>query len=206
MANERARTLRKSMSDAERKLWRALRTRQLDGARFRRQHPIGRYVADFVCLERRLVVEVDGGQHTEDDQIARDARRDRWLVSEGYRVLRVPTIEVKANIAGVLDTSWAHCRKCRRFAEGATPTRNAIGLSRPTTRAERRDTSGSEGTPTRCVQRVGPAVAIAGRAARAGPSRGRIALPPRTCRSSMLRAQGGEPWRGASAVKCIVGK
>ena len=106
MANERARTLRKSMSDAERKLWRALRTRQLDGARFRRQHPIGRYVADFVCLERRLVVEVDGGQHTEDDQIARDARRDRWLVSEGYRVLRVPTIEVKANIAGVLDTSW----------------------------------------------------------------------------------------------------
>ena len=106
MANERARTLRKSMSDAERKLWRALRAKQLDGARFRRQHPIGRYIADFVCLERRLIVEVDGGQHTEDGQIARDARRDHWLKTEGYRVLRVPTVEVYGNIAGVLDTIW----------------------------------------------------------------------------------------------------
>jgi very-short-patch-repair endonuclease len=107
MANERARRLRKTMSDAERKLWYALRTRQVEGARFRRQHPIGKYVVDFVCLERRLVVEVDGGQHTEDDQIARDAHRDRWLEAEGYRALRVPTIEVYRNIVGVLDTIWA---------------------------------------------------------------------------------------------------
>jgi very-short-patch-repair endonuclease len=106
MANERARILRKSMSDAERKLWLALRASQLDGARFRRQHPIGRYIADFVCLERRLIVEVDGGQHTEDDRIVRDARRDRWLDGEGYRVLRVPTVEVHRNFAGVLDTIW----------------------------------------------------------------------------------------------------
>ena len=70
------------MSDAERKLWHALRARQIEGARFRRQHPIGRYVVDFVCLERRLVVEVDGGQHTEDDQVAHDVRRDRWLEAE----------------------------------------------------------------------------------------------------------------------------
>ena len=107
MANMRARTLRESMSDAERKLWRALRVRQLDGVRFRRQHPIGRYIADFVWLERRLVVEVDGGQHAEDDQVAHDARRDRWLGAEGYRVVRVPTSEVRGNIAGVLDTIWA---------------------------------------------------------------------------------------------------
>jgi len=106
MANERARTLRKTMSNAERRLWHALRARQLDGVRFRRQHPIGRYIVDFVCLERRLVVEVDGAQHAETNQIAHDARRDRWLEAEGYRVMRVPTAEVRGNIAGVLDTIW----------------------------------------------------------------------------------------------------
>jgi len=110
MANERARALRKTMSAPERKLWHALRARQIEGARFRRQHPIGSYVVDFVCLERRLVVEVDGGQHTEDEQIAHDARRDRWLEAEGYRVLRVPTIEVYGNIAGVVDAIWATLR------------------------------------------------------------------------------------------------
>jgi very-short-patch-repair endonuclease len=107
MANERARNMRKSMSEGERQLWRALRIKQLDGARFRRQHPIGRYIVDFVCLDRRLVVEVDGGQHTEDGQIAHDRRRDAWLASEGYRVLRVPTSEVFTNLAGVIDTIWA---------------------------------------------------------------------------------------------------
>ncbi len=107
MANERARTLRKTMSDGERKLWHALRAKQVEGARFRRQHPIGPYIADFVCLERRLVVEVDGGHHTEDVQIAHDARRDSWLRAEGYRVMRVPTAEVFANIPGVVDTIWA---------------------------------------------------------------------------------------------------
>jgi len=122
MANERARTLRKTMSDGERKLWYALRAKQVEGARFRRQHPIGRYIADFVCLERRLVVEVDGAHHTEDDQIARDARRDSWLRGEGYHVMRVPAAEVFGNISGVVDTIWATLqelpsvrvrRKCR---------------------------------------------------------------------------------------------
>jgi very-short-patch-repair endonuclease len=107
MANERARALRKSMSDAERKLWRGLRARRIDGARFRRQHPIGRYIVDFVCLEQRLVVEVDGGQHTEDEHITADARRDRWLESEGYRVMRISTTDVYSNVDGVLDTIWA---------------------------------------------------------------------------------------------------
>ena len=107
MPNERARTLRKAMSDGERKVWRALRVRQVDGMRFRRQHPIGPYIADFVCLERRLVVEVDGGHHTEDSQIAHDARRDRWLEAEGYRVLRFPAIDVFQNLDGVVDSIWA---------------------------------------------------------------------------------------------------
>jgi very-short-patch-repair endonuclease len=107
MANERARELRKAMSDGERKLWAALRAKRVDGARFRRQHPIGRYVVDFVCLERRLIVEVDGGQHTEDEQVAHDARRDGWLESEGYRVMRVASTDVYGNLGGVLDTIWA---------------------------------------------------------------------------------------------------
>ena len=110
MANERARTLRKSTSSAERLLWRGLRSRQVDGARFRRQHPIGSYIVDFVCLERHLVVEVDGSQHTEDDHIVSDARRDRWLGGEGYRVMRVSTTDVYTNLAGVLDTIWAALR------------------------------------------------------------------------------------------------
>ena len=107
MPNERARTLRKNMSDGERKLWFALMARQIDGMRFRRQHPIGPYIADFVCLERHLVIEVDGGHHTEDDQIAHDARRDRWLNSEGYRILRFPAIDVFQNLEGVVDSIWA---------------------------------------------------------------------------------------------------
>ena len=107
MPNERARALRKDMTDGERKLWHALRARQLDGMRFRRQHPIGPYIADFVCLERRLVIEVDGGHHMEDDQIAHDARRDRWLNTEGYRVLRFPAIDVFQNLHAVVDAIWA---------------------------------------------------------------------------------------------------
>jgi very-short-patch-repair endonuclease len=107
MPNERARALRKTMSDGERKLRHVLRVRQVDGMRFRRQHPIGPYIADFVCLERRLVIEVDGGHHTEDGQIVHDARRDLWLNAEGYRVLRFPTIDVFQNLYGVVDSIWA---------------------------------------------------------------------------------------------------
>jgi very-short-patch-repair endonuclease len=106
MPNLRARALRKNMSSAEYRLWRELRLRQLDGARFRRQHPIGRYIVDFVCLEKRLVVEVDGGQHTQEAHIAHDERRDRWLAAEGYRVLRFQTIKVYRNLDGVVETIW----------------------------------------------------------------------------------------------------
>jgi very-short-patch-repair endonuclease len=111
MANQRALTLRRNMSNAERKLWQALRLKQLDGARFRRQYPIGPYIADFVCLEKRLVVEVDGPQHTDEIHIARDERRDRWLDAEGYRVMRFQTIDVYRNLGGVVDTVWAALRE-----------------------------------------------------------------------------------------------
>ncbi len=88
------------MTDAEQALWRLIRDRQLDGHRFRRQVPIGKYIVDFACMEKGLIVEVDGGQH-EINQ-ADDALRDAWLTTEGYRVLRFWNNDVLANREGVL--------------------------------------------------------------------------------------------------------
>jgi very-short-patch-repair endonuclease len=82
----RARELRKNPTDAERALWRHIRYRQLAGCRFRRQAPVGPYILDFVCFEKKLVIEVDGGQHTE--QADYDGVRTAWLESQGFRVLR----------------------------------------------------------------------------------------------------------------------
>jgi very-short-patch-repair endonuclease len=83
---QRAKELRKHMTDAEQLLWHHLRRKQIHGLRFRRQHPIGPYVVDFVCLPARLIVELNGGQHVEN--IAYDARRDNWLRAQGYKILR----------------------------------------------------------------------------------------------------------------------
>ncbi|MBI5494740.1 MAG: endonuclease domain-containing protein [Deltaproteobacteria bacterium] len=88
------------MTDAEKKLWAGLRRRALDGARFRRQFPVGPFIADFACRERWLVVEVDGGQHAE--HTAEDAQRTAWLERHGYRVLRFWNHEVLNNLEGVL--------------------------------------------------------------------------------------------------------
>ncbi len=99
-----ARQLRKNSTRAERKLWRYLRSRSLAGYKFVRQEPIGPYVVDFVCRERRLVIEVDGGQHADN---ARDVVRERWLVAHRYRVLRFWNNEVVENIEGVWDTIFA---------------------------------------------------------------------------------------------------
>jgi very-short-patch-repair endonuclease len=97
-----ARRLRAHMTDAERKLWWLLRRKQLQGFRFRRQVPIGPYIADFACHSARLIVELDGGQHTV--QTVYDDRRTRWLGNAGYRVLRFWNAEVFTNSDGVLET------------------------------------------------------------------------------------------------------
>lgn len=86
LKNRIQRLLRSNMTDAEQKLWRRLRGKQLHGWKFRRQHPYGDYVLDFVCLEARLVVEVDGGQHAEQQQ--GDEDRDTNLRAAGFQVLR----------------------------------------------------------------------------------------------------------------------
>ena len=106
MANERARNLRTNMTDAERKLWSRIRRSAL-GHRFRRQHPLGPYVVDFVCLDRRLVIEVDGGQHNSPDGIEKDQRRTAWLNDAGYRVLRFWNTDVLKNMEEIVETVFA---------------------------------------------------------------------------------------------------
>jgi very-short-patch-repair endonuclease len=100
MASLRARSLRNNPTDAERRLWARLRYRQIDGHRFRRQMPIGSFIADFACLECRIVIEVDGGQH--DLRRPLDDARTRWLASQGYRVLRFWNNDVLGNTDGVV--------------------------------------------------------------------------------------------------------
>jgi len=96
-----ARKLRGNPTDAETRLWSRLRRKQVDGHRFRRQVPLGPYVADFVCLEARLIVEVDGGQHA--DNTAEDAARTAWLEGRGYRLLRFWNNDVLGNTEGVVE-------------------------------------------------------------------------------------------------------
>ena len=95
-----ARALRNEPTDCERKLWQFLRLRQVGGFRFRRQVPVGHYIADFACVEAKLVVELDGGQHQDS---AHDLRRDAELVRQGFRVLRFWNNQVLQETEAVLE-------------------------------------------------------------------------------------------------------
>jgi len=97
----RARRLRREPTDAETALWYRLRSRRLNGYKFVRQEPIGPYTVDLICRERRLVIEVDGGQHADNP---RDVVRDKWFIDRNYRVLRFWNNDVLGNMAGVLET------------------------------------------------------------------------------------------------------
>ncbi len=98
---DRARGLRQTMTDAEQRLWRHLRNRQLAGWKFRRQHEVGNYIVDFVCTETMLVVELGGGQPA--NQVACDERRTQQLQALGYRVLRFWNNDALMNIESVLE-------------------------------------------------------------------------------------------------------
>ncbi|MET0528695.1 endonuclease domain-containing protein [Microvirga sp. P5_D2] len=104
---QRARQLRESQTNAEALLWRALRNRRLARWKFRRQHPVGRFVVDLVCLDAKLVIEVDGATHSTADEIARDTMRTHELETCGYHVLRLQNADVYENIEGVLETILA---------------------------------------------------------------------------------------------------
>ena len=100
---QRARKLRAAQTSAEARLWRALRNRRLARWKFRRQHPIDRYIVDFVTLDGKLIVEVDGATHGSAAELARDAQRTRILESLGYAVVRVTNLDVYENMDGVLE-------------------------------------------------------------------------------------------------------
>ena len=97
---ERARELRRRMTQAERLLWRHLRARRFFGYKFRRQVPIGPFIVDLVCMDARLVIEVDGGQHA--CRHLQDEARDAFLAREGFRTVRFWNNEVLGNVEGVL--------------------------------------------------------------------------------------------------------
>ena len=98
---DRAKHLRSHQTDAEQRLWYHLRAHQFMGLKFKRQKPLGRYIVDFICLERRLIIEIDGGQHAV--RTAYDNRRDAWLRERGYRVLRFWNHEVLQVLDAVLE-------------------------------------------------------------------------------------------------------
>jgi very-short-patch-repair endonuclease len=99
---ELARRLRQEPTTAEQALWRAIRGRALEGLRFRRQHPIDRYVADFACLSLKLAIEVDGGVHGDDDQILHDLGRTEVIELQGWQVLRFSNEDVLGDIDRVV--------------------------------------------------------------------------------------------------------
>jgi len=101
-----SRALRKNMTDVERMLWAKIRNRQLQGFRFRRQHPIGRYIVDFVCLELKLIIELDGGQHIDQQQY--DTNRSQWLQTNGFKTVRFWNSDILDNLEGVMETICIH--------------------------------------------------------------------------------------------------
>lgn len=102
-----ARALRGISTDAEKLLWKHLRGKRLFGLKFRRQEPIGKYIVDFVCHEKKVIIELDGGQHSE--ELERDQKRDRWFRGEGFKVLRFWNNDVLSQTEEVLETIMKNC-------------------------------------------------------------------------------------------------
>ncbi len=106
-----SRNLRNNSTNAEVRLWCFLKNKQLEGLKFRRQAPIGNYIADFVCFEKRLVIELDGGHHAEEKNIKKDAKRDNWLQEQGFQVLRIWNTDIFQNMEGVGEKILELCDK-----------------------------------------------------------------------------------------------
>jgi very-short-patch-repair endonuclease len=132
-----ARTLRRKQTEEERKLWTRLRDRRLNAFKFRRQAPCGPFVADFLCEAARLIVEVDGSQHAEDENMRADEGRTRMLNPLGYEVLRVWNVDVKKNMAGVLDSIVA--RVSHRIEDPSSALRAPPPVGEKDTPTELRD-------------------------------------------------------------------
>ena len=98
---EKARFLRKNMTKQERQLWQFLRKKNINNLKFRRQYPLGNYIVDFICNEKKLSIEIDGGQHNEDKNIIYDLERTKYLEIKGYKVIRFWNHDIDNNIEGV---------------------------------------------------------------------------------------------------------
>jgi very-short-patch-repair endonuclease len=154
-AHARARTLRRNMTEAERQIWQILRSEQMQGHKFRRQVPIGRYIADFVCHEARLVIEIDGGQH--DPSSGREVERSAFLQDEGYCVLRFWNNEALSNIEGVYATiAAALCRTpSPLMGEGRGGGEASVSLAAPRSRV-------ADITPTQTLPHQGGGLPCSG--------------------------------------------
>ena len=119
--------LRNNATDVEQLLWRQLRNRQVEGAKFRRQQPIESYIVDFVCFNKKVIIELDGGQHSENRDY--DMQRDICLRSNGYTVLRFWNNDVIENVEGILEVIRQHCLS--DFPLPPTPARQGRGSKRP---------------------------------------------------------------------------
>ncbi len=106
-----AKVLRKRSTNEERFLWRHLKSKQLEGLKFRRQQPIGNFIVDFACFEKRIIIELDGGQHTNITEEKKDNFRDKWLKEQGFKVLRFWNNDVFKNINGILEVIIENCFK-----------------------------------------------------------------------------------------------
>jgi very-short-patch-repair endonuclease len=105
VSSQLARALRQRMTDAERLLWRHLRNRELGGWKFRRQYPVGPFIVDFICVEKNVVIEVDGGQHAENEE--QDIQRSAYLNKMGYQVVRFWNNQVLQETEAVLEAIFA---------------------------------------------------------------------------------------------------
>lgn len=101
LQHAKARELRNNMTKQERKIWSILKNRQFYGYRFLRQYPIGNYIVDFVCRSKKIIIEIDGGQHNEPSSIEYDNARTKYLLEKGYKVVRFWNNEIDNNIQGV---------------------------------------------------------------------------------------------------------
>ncbi|WP_346295969.1 DUF559 domain-containing protein [Rhodopseudomonas sp. P1] len=150
-----ARELRKKSTDAERLMWGELRDKRLNGFSFKRQVPIGPYIADFACHAKKLVVEIDGGQHFSDDSEREDAARTAAIEARGFRVIRFSNAEVMGNREGVLQSIATELA-----VRALTPT---LSRKRERERAEREEKSrptqnASKRRPTRSTQHAAPVI------------------------------------------------
>jgi very-short-patch-repair endonuclease len=155
MADQLARTLRRSMTSQEVKLWVRLRELRRQGYHFRRQAPRGRYILDFTCLRSRLVVEVDGAQHGFDAHAARDATRDGYFTERGFRTLRFWNNEIDRNLDGRSRRSGMPCRVAN-LTRQSSPARERTSRRIRLGRGRNATIAASRRRPTPLAPRVGP--------------------------------------------------